>query len=218
MIISRQTTTERHILSTLPVLYLPLYKRDGSIFISDDGAGYLCTVTGALWTQQGRTFDIIDDLIIIPTSTPIETITPTVTVWARFPTTADDSYLITKGTLFAGKFWQIGTASGSVKAWIRGTSDATRAIFHTTPANEWHCYTATFSGANVGTHLDGRLVAVTTGTQALTEVLGNITIGAFDDTGGASSGATIGEVHLYNRILTPLEIQRNYLATKWRYQ
>ena len=28
----------------------------------------------------------------------------------------------------------------------------------------------------------------------------------------------IGEVWGYNRILTPTEIQRNYLATKWRYR
>ena len=28
----------------------------------------------------------------------------------------------------------------------------------------------------------------------------------------------IGEVRLYNRRLTPLEVQHNYLATKWRYQ
>jgi len=27
----------------------------------------------------------------------------------------------------------------------------------------------------------------------------------------------IGEVRLYNRALTPLEIENNYLATKWRY-
>ena len=28
----------------------------------------------------------------------------------------------------------------------------------------------------------------------------------------------IDEVRIYNRALTPLEIQHNYLATKWRYQ
>jgi hypothetical protein len=28
----------------------------------------------------------------------------------------------------------------------------------------------------------------------------------------------IGEVRVYNRALSPLEIQHNYLATKWRYR
>ena len=37
------------------VLYLPLYELDGSSFRSRDAYGHLATVTGALWTPQGRT-------------------------------------------------------------------------------------------------------------------------------------------------------------------
>ena len=35
---------------------------------------------------------------------------------------------------------------------------------------------------------------------------------------GEQLGGTMGEVRIYNRALTPLEIQHNYLATKWRYK
>jgi len=35
--------------------------------------------------------------------------------------------------------------------------------------------------------------------------------------GGFWNG-TIGEVFIYNRLLTPQEIQRNYLITKWKYR
>ena len=45
------------------VLYLPLYQPDGASFASRDAYGHLCTVTGALWTPQGRTFDGADDII-----------------------------------------------------------------------------------------------------------------------------------------------------------
>src|SRR3990167_5915362 len=45
------------------VLYLPLWKKDGSSFMSDDAYGHLATVTGATWGSQGRTFDGVDDLI-----------------------------------------------------------------------------------------------------------------------------------------------------------
>ena len=50
------------------VLYLPLYELDGASFMSKDAYGHLCTVTGALWTSQGRDFDGIDDSITLPTA------------------------------------------------------------------------------------------------------------------------------------------------------
>ncbi len=47
-------------------LYLPLYKRDGTSFMSDEAYGHLATVTGAIWTPQGRYFDGVDDYLRIP--------------------------------------------------------------------------------------------------------------------------------------------------------
>lgn len=47
------------------ILYLPLWKKDGAQFMSDDMYGHLCTVTGALWTPQGRYFDGVDDKIAL---------------------------------------------------------------------------------------------------------------------------------------------------------
>ena len=72
IIADRQFATERYILSTLPSLYLPLHRLDsgdsGGKFISADGHGRVCTVTGALISQGGRTFDGSDDKIIIPSA------------------------------------------------------------------------------------------------------------------------------------------------------
>ena len=45
------------------VLYLPLHQRDGSSFMSKDAYGHVCTVTGAVWTPEGRLFDGVDDYI-----------------------------------------------------------------------------------------------------------------------------------------------------------
>jgi len=44
------------------VLCLPLYERDGSSFPSRDTYGHLCTVTGALWRENGHYFGGLDYL------------------------------------------------------------------------------------------------------------------------------------------------------------
>ena len=46
------------------IFYAPMYSVDlqGSPFTSKDTTGHLCTVAGALWTPQGRTFDGDDEI------------------------------------------------------------------------------------------------------------------------------------------------------------
>jgi hypothetical protein len=46
-------------------LYLPLWKKDGSVIASEDRHGHSCTVTGPVWRPQGRAFDGTDDYIAI---------------------------------------------------------------------------------------------------------------------------------------------------------
>ena len=53
------------------VLYLPLYKKDGSSFVSGEGYGHLGTVSGALWRPNGRYFDGVDDKINLPDVSPL---------------------------------------------------------------------------------------------------------------------------------------------------
>jgi len=46
----------------------------------------------------------------------------------------------------------------------------------------------------------------------------NFTIGLLAGGNTNDFTGTIGEVQVYSRVLTPLEIHQNYLVTKWRYQ
>ncbi len=64
----RERVIERYILSTLPTLYIPFYKKDGGKFLSSDGHGFVCTATGALWTMHGRNFVNAADRIVVPTN------------------------------------------------------------------------------------------------------------------------------------------------------
>lgn len=68
------------------VFHADLKKHDGASFTSDDAYGHLCTVTGATWGMQGRSFDIAhDDIITIPDSTNwnIGASDFTIIVWAK---------------------------------------------------------------------------------------------------------------------------------------
>ena len=98
---------ERFILSTRPVLWLPLYRKDGDTILSSDGYGHLCTVTGALWTPQGRTFDGAS-YISIPNHASLN-ITEAISLeaWVYYTVTGQGfPRILAKGGL-AGAPWQI---------------------------------------------------------------------------------------------------------------
>src|SRR3990167_7681164 len=71
------------------VLYLPLWKLDGSSFMSKDAYGHLCTVTGATWSKQGRIVDGTDDKLALSdtdASSPLNFTTSdfTLEMWLKF--------------------------------------------------------------------------------------------------------------------------------------
>ena len=88
IIAQRSISTERYILSTMPVLYLPLGKTDsgksGDSFISSDGHGHTCTATSTPWTLRGRDFDGASGLLTVSDATSIQNIFDdggTIEVW-----------------------------------------------------------------------------------------------------------------------------------------
>ncbi len=48
------------------LLYLPLYRLNGGAFASLDGLGHRCLATGGETRPQGRWFDGMDDLLVVP--------------------------------------------------------------------------------------------------------------------------------------------------------
>ena len=56
----------RFLLDPSLVLYLPLYQLDGASFMSRDAYGHLGVNYGSTWTPQGRSFDGVDDYVIVP--------------------------------------------------------------------------------------------------------------------------------------------------------
>ncbi len=218
------------------VLYLPLYELDGATFQSKDAYGHLSTVTGALWTPQGRSFDGLDDVIncgspsILDTAFGGDTTGSYTYIWWQKQAASDGT---NRGFLDKGadpNFWGIYLANGVLTLELKETDAsnnmaATWPYWDATDADKFVHFALIGTGRavtnwilykNLGT------LARTTVTNTLSSNISNLADNLFAP--GRAYGAagyflgTIGEVSVYNRALTLAEIQKNYLTTKFRYQ
>ena len=217
------------------VLYLPLNSLDGAGVNSEDVHGHSCTVTGALWRPHGRYFDGSDDYISCGSAPPCLFASKSFTLeaWVRSSITGQSAYLIHKGQA-------IGTNNRYYFIMAYTVPSNLIRFYVNDGAHAWDYYQASFGTQSsifdgnwqhlVGTvdlgaellqvFLNGEYVA-----QDSLSGLGdishsnNLIIGA--NSGNPSSNnfaGDIGKVRIYNRALTPSEIQQNYLVTRWRYQ
>jgi len=202
-----------------------------NIIRSKDSTRHLCTVSGATWGSQGRSFDGSDDLINIPASTSINNLSAfTLIAWIK-PTTL--------GELSSGRLFHKASDAGNVAGWFLTLSANNRLNVNiayattnnnaTSPVNSitlgsWQMGAVTWGGnaaaATVLFYINGILVATTAvsdGTGARSDdSTSSLSIGNRVDAGRSYDGI-IGETLIYNRVLTAGEIQRNYLTTKFRY-
>jgi hypothetical protein len=203
------------------VLYVDFKKHDGNTFISDDAHGNLCTATGTTWGLQGRTFDGVANNIQI-TSHPSFAFTTekfTISIWGKVTSLASDRSLISKGTTTDG-FWSQWRSDGSI--WITtnddaGSEESSTATGLITP-NNWYKITLFKNGSSCYVNINGLPVrmAVSVVHTDIGANTGNLYLGVFSF-GGAAFPGMYGELAIWNRLLTPLEDQRNYLATKYKY-
>jgi len=189
--------------------------------MSKDAYGHLCTATGALWTPRGRSFDGVDDYISVPDHPSLD-ITDAITIeaWVK-PSEMTGSPLIrtivSKGDYDVSYtlFYYIG------QGWGVRLNNADVGLF---PFSEWDVWYHV-----VFTYDKGRGYGVISlnGVEG-TRAAYSPAISTNDDplyigeeqipSAGRRWTGLIDSVRIYNRGLTPLEVQRNYLATKGRYQ
>ena len=233
---SKTARARRYILSTRPVLYIDLSKHAGGQFRSDDGIGHLCTVTEATWRSQGRTFDGVDDTIAVAegADTALDLTTElTYECWVK-PTNGGDTH---------GRFMSKTSASPySTRVCLLGkdTDDETNVRWEQSDigvlnsgtgkmtVDVWNHVVGTFYYEAPGDsttrriHVNGIQIITETVTGAfalpITSTAGGVLwLGTLFTTNQNFLG-TIGEVRIYNRALSGIEIMRNYMATKWRYR
>ena len=204
------------------VLYLPLWKRNGNQFISDDARGHLCTVTGATWGIQGRTFvDTSGHFINLNAVLAIGTSIRTFEFWWKGTINADlvNSVYGNRNTNVNGYIIQVYETELSL---INAFSVTSIYCAATTLNGIWHHIVIVRAGiASNAIYVDGVSQTLTTNTENLTDPVEtlNTRIGVQVITVDARFfKGIIGEVRVYNRILGALEVANNYLASKWRYR
>jgi len=218
------------------VLYLPLWKKDGISFMSDDSYGHLATVTGATWGIQGRTFDGVDDLVSIPDAVCIQNIFDiggTLLIWSKAITNGEAAgrFFDKTGSTTAGWLLCVTTTATEDIAFSHYFQNGVTASRWTTDAGlffPWsvpHLIAITYNSSDITNdpviYVDGisqTIVETTTPVGTRTSDVGkDLYIGNRSDTARTWDGQH-DEVLLYTRVLSTQEIWLIYLATKWRYR
>jgi len=202
------------------VLYLPLWALKGSPIKSVDAYKHTGTVTGALWSPQGRYFDG-DDYISTDNDSSITT-KFSIIAWIKAGANVTAYRTITAKSSTP---W----GAGSIQFLIELT---TGVLFFTSENNglnttgvtavnddTWHCVAGVCEGnpGNGIIYIDGAVDKSTATTANPASAALPFYIGARDAAPAIPYIGVVGEVLWYNRVLTLAEILHNYNATKWRY-
>jgi len=219
------------------VLYLPLGQLDGTSFVSQDAYGHLCTVTGTVWGSHGRYFDGADDYVNANAAINAIQDLSVGTVMAWFNCNLVNYHNILTASdlsdpssdLYLACLQKTG-GDWRLAFFIREGGGSYLRVYSTNNvvAETWHFGAVAVSAKGNQLYLDGKAevgdyLTGDSSTQKFFNTVQNIDsllIGIGRDSGGYEAGfeGCIGEIWMYNRPLTPLEIQHIYLSTKWRYR
>ncbi len=207
------------------VLYLPFYYTglQGSSFKSIDLGRYTCTVTGALWTSQGRTFDG-DDRIACGTASVLNfglNQDFAIELWLKRGAVLTTGGIISKMNAAETAGWDLWIHVNDTLRLTIADADGSSAVAFTSAIIE----TTTFHhivinvdriGGTFDCYLD--LVKNSQASARPKDLTGVTPLYIGWGQNAAYGVNTTGEVRIYNHLLTLGEIRYNNLVTKWRYQ
>jgi hypothetical protein len=190
-----------------------------------------CTITGATWGLQGRTFDGIDDVIALSAATALNNLTPlTFIAWIK-PTSIGENnrgrILFKKATsTTTGLMWYLFSTTGFSFFVDYDGND----LYRQSPNNaltlgSWAMIATTWTGEVAATsvihYLNGNPVASYAAGQDATgsrvsDASNLLRIGN-DESGDSTFNGMLGDVLIYSRVLTNPEINGIRLVTQWRY-
>lgn len=202
------------------VLYVPLHQLDGASFMSRDAYGNLCTVTGALWRPNGRIFDGVDDNIDCGLADSLKIQNGTILAWVKPTQTGVFQRIVGTSPATTRNGYSVGIdTTGKLEARI-GADVATQKSNGLTDIDDsiWSLVGFRFDATDLRVFVNGVEDDASPTARTITITWDkNLFIGT-DPANGLDYTGQIGEVWIYNRALTSLEIQHNYLATKERYK
>jgi hypothetical protein len=202
-------------------LYLPLWKKDGASFRSDDRHGHLCTRTGALWRPDGYSFDG-DDWIDCSSSSVLN-ITDVITVFMWFKMADDANYnyvLLAKTANVAILRLRSGHGSPLRISWKLGATESNSSA--QVVAGNWYSLAVTFNNAvatgNKKIYLNGKLDIAYTQAGNMPDTAGSPLYIGKNTAAWANHNGSVGEVAIWRRESSPHEILALHESTKGRYQ
>lgn len=189
----------------------------------DRGNNHALTVTGATHGIQGRTFDGTDDRIVIPNSSSLQFGTGdfSYTIWATKGTQLTDFPCLIGRHDNISEVIQIyeNGDSGAVSAYMNIGGVIKEAGLGTISKNIFYHFAVVKTNDTLFAYRGATLINQTAHTYGNTDKAVDWLIGAMAPVAPARFWlGTIGEVSIYNRALSAVELQQNYQATKWRYQ
>ncbi len=205
------------------VLYLPLCLQDGVSFADRSARGYPCAVTGALWRPSGRYFDGVDDFVDGSWSITLTAMTFEAWVYPEsYPSSGDENTIMALRSDTATAIRLCVLEGATDIAWFWGYNTGGTGCGNNStvgiPLNEWTHILATLDSSDSKVYVNGIDYSGTpTPLSGNLRSHPNFRIGRGAANNYPWKGA-IGEVRIYNRVLSALEAQHNYLATKWRYR
>ena len=189
-----------------------------NIIRSKDNNNHACTVIGATWGSQGRTFDG-DDYITAGNAASLQ-IASEITIEAWFYPSVTAAHRTIVGRRQTNTNWQFNISNSQKLYWSRWSATVQLDVSANTAMSTlaWHHGVVTYS-TTAGTkfYLDGQPDGTNATGGDLDTNATATTIGSFVEGIGSPFEQIIGEVRIYNRALSAVEILQNYNAPKWRY-
>jgi len=202
------------------VLYVPCWLYSGKKFPSVDAYKHTCTVTGAAWGLQGRTFGGVSDYIALGTNTALKLEDGTALsyiLWVYVHTLQDAMLVgaVTSATDSLGVGLQGGGANFRLNKFGVEYAPASFNV----PANTRTCLGVSYTiNSDLVYYKNGAAITTTTWAQTFTSAAQK-TLGGHYFSGSLSQpfDGVIGEVFGFNRFLTAAEHAHVYNTTRWRY-
>ena len=200
-------------------LYLPLYKRDATGFMSSDHNGHLVTRAGALWTPQGHSFDGVDDVLTVPHCAVFNLTALTVIATFKVNSTPSNQTILDKNfetDTMTGYSMRVNDTTGMYFYLGDGVNYDTIVVSKMITIGDWYQFAVTFNAGNGDLYRNG----ISVGSLAMTPT--SIAANTFDLTIGSRDGSVspfdgvISEIAIYGRALFPQEVLNYYLTARSR--
>ncbi|MEO8428044.1 MAG: LamG-like jellyroll fold domain-containing protein, partial [Verrucomicrobiota bacterium] len=166
-------------------------------------------VNGPLWTtgQIGGalSFDGVDDYISVNNSSSLNPVTQiTLSAWIRPTSTAASSEIISKENNVNNQYYLRLQGGNKIRFTVAGTVlNGTTTL----SANTWYLVTGTYDGSLMKVYVNGFLDATATAALSMVDNGLNVRLGARQYTTPLTFNGLIDDVRIYNRALTPAEVQ-----------